>query len=64
VSDTILFIARGKWNALSVEFKAEVGKQSDAQILWQSNVEVQAYRYEVVRSLEEFKDLINEYLEL
>ena len=41
-----------------------IGRQSDAQILWQSKVEAQGYRYEVVRSLEEFKELIKEYLEL
>ena len=64
VSDTILLIARGKWNALCVEFKTDIGRQSDAQILWQSKVEAQGYRYEVVRSLEEFKKLIKEYLEL
>ena len=64
VSDTILFLARGKYHALCVEFKADIGRQSDAQRLWQSKVEAQGYRYEVVRSLEEFKILIKEYLEL
>ena len=64
VSDTILLIARGKWNGLCVEFKTEVGRQSLAQVEWQSKVEAQGYRYEVVRSLEEFKKLINEYLSL
>ena len=62
VSDTILFLARGEYHALCVEFKTEVGRQSDAQSLWQSKVETQGYRYEVVRSLEEFKKLIVEYL--
>ena len=64
VSDTILFLARGKYHALCVEFKTDIGRQSDAQRLWQSKVEAQGYRYEVVRSLEEFKKLINEYLSL
>jgi hypothetical protein len=64
VSDTILLIARGKWNALCVEFKTDTGRQSPAQVDWQSKVEAQGYRYEVVRSLEEFKKLIKEYLEL
>lgn len=64
VSDTILFLARGKYHALCVEFKTDIGRQSDAQRLWQSKVEAQGYRYEVVRSLEEFKRLINEYLSL
>ena len=64
VSDTILFLARGKYHALCVEFKTDIGRQSDAQRLWQSKVEAQGYRYEVVRNLDEFKELINEYLEL
>lgn len=63
VSDTILFLARGKYHALCVEFKTDIGRQSDAQRLWQSKVEAQGYRYEVVRSLEEFKKLIKEYLD-
>ena len=64
VSDTILFLARGKYHALCVEFKTDIGRQSDAQRLWQSKVEAQGFRYEVVRSLEEFKKLIKEYLSL
>ena len=63
VSDTILFLARGKYHALCVEFKTDIGRQSDAQRLWQSKVEAQGFRYEVVRSLEEFKRLIKEYLD-
>ena len=62
VSDTILFLARDKYHALCVEFKTDTGRQSDAQRLWQSKVEQQGFRYEVVRSLEEFKKLIVEYL--
>lgn len=62
VSDTILFLARDKYHALCVEFKTDVGRQSSAQVEWQSKVEAQGYRYEVVRSLEEFKKLIKEYL--
>jgi hypothetical protein len=62
VSDTILFLARGKYHALCVEFKTDTGRQSPAQVDWQSKVEAQGFRYEVVRSLEEFKKLIAEYL--
>lgn len=64
VSDTILFLPRGGYHALCIEMKTETGRQSDAQRLWQSKVEAQGFRYEVVRSLEEFKRLINEYLSL
>lgn len=62
VSDLILLIPNKLHHALCIEMKTEVGRQSDAQRLWQSKVEAQGYRYEVVRSLEEFKKLIIEYL--
>ena len=61
VSDTILLIPRGKWKGLCIEFKTDIGRQSPAQAEWQVKVEAQGYRYEVVRSLEEFKKLIIEY---
>ena len=64
VSDLILLIPRGKFHALCIEMKTDVGRQSPAQVEWQSKVEAQGFRYEVVRSLEEFKRLINEYLSL
>lgn len=62
VADTILFLPRGRWHALCVEYKTSVGRQSPAQVQWQSKVEQQGYRYEVIRSLEDFKKLIEEYL--
>jgi hypothetical protein len=64
VSDTLMFIPRGRWHGLCVEYKREDGYQSQAQKDWQSKVEAQGYRYEVVRSLEEFKRLVNDYLSL
>lgn len=62
VSDTLMFVPRSKWHGLCVEFKSNIGRQSLAQIEWQQKVEAQGFRYEVVRSLEEFKKLIVEYL--
>lgn len=64
VADTLMLIPRGRWHGLCIEYKREDGYQSQAQKEWQSKVEAQGYRYEVVRSLEEFKRLINEYLSL
>lgn len=64
VSDLILLIPNKLHHALCIEMKTETGRQSDAQRQWQFKVEQQGYRYEVVRSLEEFKKLIEEYLEL
>lgn len=64
VADTMLAIQRGGYGGMFVEFKTETGKQSDAQKEWQTIIENQRYLYRVVRSLEEFKELINWYLAL
>ena len=64
VADTMLAIQRGGHGGMFVEFKTETGKQSDAQKEWQVIVENQGYLYRVIRSLEEFKELINWYLAL
>ena len=63
-ADSALFMQRGGYGALFVEFKTEIGKQSDAQKLFQQNVEAQGYKYIIVRSLEQFKQEIENYLNL
>jgi len=55
VSDTI-FLWRGK--ALLIEFKTPTGKQSAKQQEWQERAEAQGFRYYIVRSLEDFQELI------
>ena len=64
VSDLILLIPRGEWHGLCIEMKTQEGRQRDEQKLWQSIVEKQGYRYEIVRTEERFKALITEYLSL
>ena len=55
VSDTI-FLWRGK--ALLIEFKTPTGRQSAKQKEWQEKVETQGFSYHIVRSVEDFKQLI------
>ena len=55
VSDTI-FLWAGK--ALLIEFKTPTGRQSAKQKEWQARAEAQGFRYYIVRSLEDFKQLI------
>lgn len=62
VSDLILLVPNEYFHALSIEMKTEIGKQSDAQIVWQQKVENQGYKYVVIRSLEGFKKEIIDYL--
>jgi hypothetical protein len=62
VSDLILLVPNEYFHALCIEMKTEIGKQSDAQIVWQQKVENQRYKYVVIRSLEGFKKEIIDYL--
>lgn len=60
--DTFLFIPRHGKHGLAVEFKTETGVQSDAQKAFQARLEQNGYAYQLCRSLEQFKTIINEYL--
>lgn len=64
VADTMLAIQRGGYAGLFIEFKTEVGRQSLEQKEWEIIIQNQGYLYRVIRSLEEFKELINWYLSL
>jgi len=55
VSDC-LFVWRG--TLYCFEFKTESGRQSTAQIEWQTKVNQQGINYYVVRSVDEFKKII------
>lgn len=64
VADTLMLIPRGQYHGLAIEYKDEKGRQSEHQVVWQKLVEAQGYRYEVCRSLAQFKGIIEEYLAL
>lgn len=62
VADLLLLVPNATHHALAIEMKTDKGRQSDAQKAWQQAVEAQGYRYEIVRSLTEGIDLIDDYL--
>lgn len=62
VADTLMLIPRGRYHGLAIEYKDEHGRQSVHQVAWQALVENQGYRYVVCRSLEEFKNIVESYL--
>ena len=62
VADLILFVPNIHYHGLMIEMKTKTGKQSEAQKQWQQTVEKFCYKYVVVRSLEEFMNVINDYL--
>lgn len=61
VSDTLLLVPSGPYHGLCIEYKTPDGQQSEYQKEWQSLVEAQGYRYEICRSLEQFKEIIKDY---
>jgi hypothetical protein len=44
--------------AVMLEFKANKGKQSLSQKWWQGVVQEAGYRYEVIRSIEDFQRVV------
>lgn len=62
VSDLMLLISRHGYHALCVEVKTMVGRQSENQRSWQAKVESQGFKYAIVRSLDDFADLMLWYL--
>ena len=74
VADVLLLVPSRKYHGLCIEFKRQAYKAVDGKLklaktyqrsdqkIWQEAVEAQGYRYAVIRTLEEFINLINSYL--
>lgn len=62
VADMLLLLPNKYHHALCIEFKTSKGKQQDSQKRFQRKVEAFGYRYEIIRSLEEFIELTRNYL--
>ena len=62
VSDLILLLPRGRHHGLLIEMKTERGKQSHAQRDWQRDMVHRGYKYLVIRSIDEFIDMVTDYL--
>lgn len=62
VSDLILLVPMGGYGALCLEMKDAKGKQSKSQREWQLETEKVGNKYAVCRSIIEFMNVVNEYL--
>ena len=62
VADLLLLVPKRGYHGLCIEVKTPVGRQSENQKNWQRIIEAQGYRYEVVRSLDDFAELVRWYL--
>lgn len=64
VADLILLKRKGKCGALLLEAKVKGNYQSANQKLWQRMIEADGYIYKIFRSLEEFVEIVENYLKL
>lgn len=60
--DLILLLPGQGYTALAVEMKTATGRQSPAQKEWQAVATENGIRYEIVRDIDTFISLINEYV--
>lgn len=60
--DLILLVPRGGCPFLSIEMKTDKGRQSETQKAYQGAVESVGARYAICRSFDEFKEVIESYL--
>lgn len=64
VADAILLLPRGEYHALCIEFKTEVGRQSEHQKTFQTAAESNGYRYEIIKNFDTFLAIVENYLSL
>tara|TARA_R110000796_G_scaffold172683_1_gene289684 strand:+ start:770 stop:1102 length:333 start_codon:yes stop_codon:yes gene_type:complete len=58
-SDMVLYY---KSFSVMIELKTEKGRQSDSQRAWQYLMKQQGFEYYIIRSLDEFKELITKII--
>lgn len=62
ISDNIILIPNAVYGGLFVEFKTEKGVQSLDQHHFENIIKILNYKYVVIKSLEGFINVVNEYL--
>ena len=62
VADLILLVPRNGHSSLCIEMKTTKGVQREAQKLWQTEAESVGNHYVVVRSFDQFREVVTSYL--
>lgn len=62
VSDLILLKSNRYYGALLIETKTKKGTQRESQKEWESKITADGYKYVIVRSLDEFIEVVTDYL--
>lgn len=63
VADVILLIPSSGYASLCLEFKTQTGRQQDTQKAWQKAAETAGNKYTVIRSFDEFRNEVTNYLQ-
>jgi len=61
--DLFLFVPNKHYHGLAIEMKTPKGRQSENQKEWQWCVEKVGYKYVICRSIEDFQQTIQDYLQ-
>lgn len=62
VADMILLMPRQGFGSLCIEFKTNVGRQSQKQREWQAVAEMWGNKYVVIRTFDGFQRVVTDYL--
>lgn len=62
VSDLSLMVPNKEFYGFFIEMKIGKNTQSETQIAFQERVEKEGYKYSVIYTLKDFKNVVNEYL--
>jgi hypothetical protein len=62
IADLILLKSNRFYGALLIEMKTPKGRQSASQFEWQQKITNDGYKYVIVRSIDDFKKEVTQYL--
>lgn len=62
VADILFLYPNQEHHGLCIEFKTKTGRQQPTQKRWQAQIQRNGYRYEIVRSIDDFIKLIKSYI--
>ena len=62
IADLILLKSNRFYGALLIEMKTPKGRQSASQVEWQQKITNDGYKYVIVRSIDDFKREVTQYL--
>lgn len=62
VADVLFLYPNSEYHGLCIEFKTSTGRQQLSQKEFQQAVEARGYKYAIVRSVDDFIDLVKNYV--